>query len=45
MATVKITDISGLTVPYDIYVCDKDGNDCVFVSTITRARINKGDSQ
>ena len=35
MATVKITDISGLTVPYDIFVCDKDGNDCVFVSTIT----------
>lgn len=34
MVSVDITLVSGLTPPYNIYVCDIYGNNCVLTSTI-----------
>ncbi len=34
MTSIQITEISGLTYPYDIYVCDVFGNQCLLVATI-----------
>jgi surface protein len=34
MTTIDITNIIGLSYPYDIYVCDIYGENCVLVSTV-----------
>ena len=34
MTSIQITDISGLTFPYNIYVCDVFGNQCILVATV-----------
>lgn len=34
MTSIEITNISGLTYPYDVYVCNIYGLSCVLVSTI-----------
>jgi hypothetical protein len=34
MSTIAIYGMTGVTLPYDIYVCDVYGNNCVLVSTI-----------
>ena len=34
MSTIEINGITGVTLPYDVYVCDVYGNQCVLVSTI-----------
>ena len=34
MQNVTISNISGLTQPYDIYACDVYGNQCVLIATI-----------
>jgi surface protein len=34
MTTIDITNIIGLSYPYDIYVCDVYGNNCVLLSTV-----------
>ena len=35
MATVKITDISGVTAPFNIFVCDTKGDGCELITTVT----------
>ena len=34
MTSIILTNISGLTYPYDIYVCDVYGNNCGYVSQV-----------
>ena len=34
MTTIDITNITGLSYPYDIYACDVYGNNCILISTI-----------
>jgi hypothetical protein len=34
MTTIDITNITGLSYPYDIYVCDIYGNNCTIISTV-----------
>jgi hypothetical protein len=34
MTTIDITNITGLTYPYNIYVCDIYGNNCILISTV-----------
>ena len=34
MTTIDITNIIGLSYPYDIYVCDVYGNNCILLSTV-----------
>ena len=34
MTTIDITNIIGLSYPYDIYVCDIYGNNCILLSTV-----------
>ena len=34
MTTIDITNITGLSYPYDIYVCDIYGNNCILISTV-----------
>ena len=34
MTTITLNSITGLTYPYDIYVCDVYGNNCVYISQI-----------
>jgi hypothetical protein len=34
MTSIEITNISGLSYPYEIYVCDVFGNQCVLIATI-----------
>jgi hypothetical protein len=34
MQTITISNISGLTQPYEIYVCDVYGNQCSQISTV-----------
>ena len=34
MTTIDITNIIGLSYPYDIYVCDVYGNNCILISTV-----------
>lgn len=34
MTTIDITNITGLTYPYNIYVCDIYGNNCIIISTV-----------
>jgi len=34
MQTVTITSVSGVSAPYDIYVCNVYGNLCTFLTTI-----------
>lgn len=35
MSTIEILNISGFTYPYDVYICDSYGTNCVFISTIS----------
>ena len=34
MSELVINSISGVSLPYDLYICDVYGNQCVLVSTI-----------
>lgn len=34
MTLIEITNITGVTFPYQIYVCDVYGNQCVLLGTI-----------
>ena len=34
MTSIEITNITGLSYPYQIYVCDVFGNQCVLIATI-----------
>jgi hypothetical protein len=34
MTTIDITNITGLSYPYDIYVCDIYGNNCILIATV-----------
>lgn len=34
MTAIDITNIVGLTFPYNIYVCDVYGNQCILIATI-----------
>jgi hypothetical protein len=34
MTTITLNSITGLTYPYDIYVCDVYNNNCILISTI-----------
>lgn len=34
MTTIEISSIVGLTYPYNIYVCDVYGNNCILITTI-----------
>jgi hypothetical protein len=34
MTQLEIVQITGVTLPYDIYICDVYGNQCVLVATI-----------
>jgi hypothetical protein len=35
MTSILISNILGLTYPYDIYVCDVYGNSCIYVAEVT----------
>lgn len=34
MTSIIINNISGLTYPYDVYVCDVYGNNCAYVAQV-----------
>ncbi len=34
MTSIEITDVTGLSYPYTIYVCDVFGNQCLLLATI-----------
>jgi len=34
MNSVEITDISGLTYPYDVYICNVYEQNCILIATI-----------
>lgn len=36
---VSISQISGATEPYDIYICQSGGTGCFYINTITDAQI------
>jgi len=35
MTTIDITNITGLNYPYNIYVCDIYGNNCILIATVS----------
>jgi len=37
MTQLHIHNITGVTLPYDIYICDVYGNQCILVATINVA--------
>ena len=37
MTQLQIHQITGATLPYDIYICDVYGNQCILVATINVA--------
>lgn len=37
MRQVEITNVSGVTLPYNLFICDVYGNQCVLVATINVA--------
>ena len=34
MTSIQISDITGLSFPYNVYICDVFGNQCILVATI-----------
>jgi len=37
MTQLQINNVTGLTIPYQIYICDVYGNQCVLVATVNTA--------
>jgi hypothetical protein len=37
MTQLQINNVTGLTIPYQIYICDVYGNQCILVATVNTA--------
>jgi hypothetical protein len=37
MTQLQINNVTGLTTPYQIYICDVYGNQCILVATVNTA--------